>query len=126
MIVQYRRIYNEIRVGEWSDWKELGEFASVKNALETICDRLIEKLNLRFSKKLNLSEKKEMFDNFIDVSMDQIGIYEFENLSFDSSSFDSYQYRFIDELGENKFHQFTFKEDSPWKVGLNDLQTHIL
>lgn len=133
MIIQYRRVFNDVRVGEWRDWNELGKFTSIKTALETMCVSLA----------VQPSEKEILLNNFIDVSMNYIGIYEFRNLSFDSSYFDGFQYRFIEKLNESVFYQFTFSsrylmrqfdhvvlntedyypfedEDSPWKIGLNE------
>jgi hypothetical protein len=100
--VQYRRVLNDVNVGLWEDWLELGTFYTLSQAMVAVK----YEFGTRWGNKVELE----------DVSFDKIGIYQ---SNVNGNRF--WQFRFVSIQGQPLTEEsWTKKAESPWKVGLSE------
>jgi hypothetical protein len=107
--VQYRRVLNDVNVGLWEDWLELGTFYTLNQAMVAVK----YEFGTRWGNNVELE----------DVSFDKVGIYQ-------STEYGNrfYQFRFVSiqtsaaSKGQPLTESWTEKDEpeNPWKVGLSE------
>ena len=101
--IQFRHVINDANdanVSSWINWLEVGTFASEEDVMNALT-RIFE-------------------SKFVDVSFDQIGIYQSFNTSNRILCAGDFQFRFCPAPEKIQSEIAWSVEPSPWKVGLNE------